>query len=93
MSISAEICVRNSSAELTTYKTGFAILYRSGMMSVKSWPIEPLTYTLIIAILFAYRLARSLIHGQGQGKLNRMSLPGYTGPTGVASSIRPLSRR
>ena len=30
------------------------------LMSVKSWPIEPVTYELIITILLGYRLARSL---------------------------------
>jgi sulfoxide reductase heme-binding subunit YedZ len=43
------------------------------LMSVKSWPIEPVTYALIIAILLAYRLARSFIHGQRKGKLKRVS--------------------
>jgi sulfoxide reductase heme-binding subunit YedZ len=44
------------------------------LMSVKSWPIEPITYALIVAILLGYRLARSLMRGQSQGKLKRMSL-------------------
>src|SRR5262249_7378210 len=44
------------------------------LMSVKSWPIEPITYALIVAILLGYRLARSLLRGQRQGKLKRMSL-------------------
>jgi len=43
------------------------------LMSVKSWSIEPVTYALIVAILLAYRLARSLMRGQRQGKLKRMS--------------------
>jgi sulfoxide reductase heme-binding subunit YedZ len=43
------------------------------LMSVKSWPIEPVTYTLIVAILLGYRLARSLMREQRQGKLKRMS--------------------
>jgi len=30
------------------------------LMSVKSWPIEPLTYAAIVAVLLGYRLARSL---------------------------------
>jgi len=42
------------------------------LMSVKSWPIEPVTYALIVAILLGYRLARSLMRGQGQGKLKRI---------------------
>ncbi len=44
------------------------------LMSVQSWPIEPITYALIVAILLGYRLARSLMRGQSQGKLKRMSL-------------------
>jgi sulfoxide reductase heme-binding subunit YedZ len=43
------------------------------LMSVKSWPIEPVTYTLIVAILLGYRLARSLMREPRQGKLKRMS--------------------
>jgi sulfoxide reductase heme-binding subunit YedZ len=43
------------------------------LMSVKSWPIEPVTYTLIAAILLGYRLARSLVWGQRQGKPKKMS--------------------
>jgi sulfoxide reductase heme-binding subunit YedZ len=43
------------------------------LMSVKSWPIEPVTYTLIVAILLGYRLARSLLWGQRQGKPKRIS--------------------
>jgi len=43
------------------------------LMSVKSWSIEPVTYALIVAILLAYRLARSLMRGQRQGKLKRIS--------------------
>src|SRR3974390_1980657 len=43
------------------------------LMSVKSWPIEPVNYALIVAILLGYRLARSLMRGQRQGKLKRMS--------------------
>jgi len=43
------------------------------LMSVKSWSIEPATYALIVAILLAYRLARSLMRGQRQGKLKRIS--------------------
>jgi sulfoxide reductase heme-binding subunit YedZ len=31
------------------------------LLSVKSWPIEPVTYTLLVAILLGYRLARSLM--------------------------------
>jgi sulfoxide reductase heme-binding subunit YedZ len=31
------------------------------LMSVKSWPIEPVTYALIVAILLAYRLVQFLI--------------------------------
>jgi methionine sulfoxide reductase heme-binding subunit len=34
------------------------------LMSVKSWPVEPVTYTLIVAILLGYRLARSLVWGR-----------------------------
>jgi methionine sulfoxide reductase heme-binding subunit len=30
------------------------------LLSVKSWPIEPVTYELIVAILLGYRLVRSL---------------------------------
>jgi methionine sulfoxide reductase heme-binding subunit len=41
------------------------------LTSVKSWPIEPVTYALIVAILLGYRLARSLMRGQRQGKLKR----------------------
>lgn len=43
------------------------------LMSVKSWPIEPVTYALIVAILLGYRLARSLMREQRQGKLKRSS--------------------
>jgi methionine sulfoxide reductase heme-binding subunit len=43
------------------------------LMSVKSWPIEPVTYTLIVAILLGYRLARSLVWGRRQGKPKRIS--------------------
>jgi sulfoxide reductase heme-binding subunit YedZ len=43
------------------------------LLSVKSWPIEPVTYTLIVAILLGYRLARSLMREPRQGKLKRMS--------------------
>ena len=43
------------------------------LMSVKSWSIEPVTYALIVAILLGYRLARSLMRGQRQGKLKRIS--------------------
>jgi len=43
------------------------------LMSVKSWSIEPATYALIVAILLGYRLARSLMRGQRQGKLKRIS--------------------
>ena len=45
------------------------------LMSVKSWPIEPVTYALIVAILLGYRLARSLMRQLRQGKngkLNRL---------------------
>ncbi|MFI5011689.1 MAG: protein-methionine-sulfoxide reductase heme-binding subunit MsrQ [Hyphomicrobiales bacterium] len=31
------------------------------LMSVKSWPIEPVVYALLVAILLGYRLARSLM--------------------------------
>ena len=44
------------------------------LMSVKSWPIEPVTYGLIVAILLGYRLARSLMRGQRQGRLSKVSL-------------------
>ena len=44
------------------------------LMSVKSWPIEPVTYALIVAILLGYRLARSLMRGQRQGRLSKVSL-------------------
>jgi methionine sulfoxide reductase heme-binding subunit len=37
------------------------------LMSVKSWPIEPVTYAFIVAILLGYRLARSLMRGRRQG--------------------------
>jgi sulfoxide reductase heme-binding subunit YedZ len=30
------------------------------LMSVKSWPLEPVTYAALVAILLGYRLARSL---------------------------------
>jgi methionine sulfoxide reductase heme-binding subunit len=43
------------------------------LMSVKSWPIEPVTYALIVAILLGYRLARALMRGQRQGNQKRMS--------------------
>ena len=43
------------------------------LMSVKSWSIEPATYALIVAIHLGYRLARSLMRGQRQGKLKRIS--------------------
>jgi sulfoxide reductase heme-binding subunit YedZ len=43
------------------------------LMSVKSWPIEPVTYTLIAAILLGYRLARSLVWEQRQVKPKKMS--------------------
>ena len=43
------------------------------LMSVKSWPIEPITYALIVAILLGYRLARSLMRELRQGKLKRTS--------------------
>ena len=36
------------------------------LMSVKSWPIEPIIYTLIVAILLGYRLARSPMHVVGR---------------------------
>ena len=60
------------------------------LMSVKSWPIEPVTYALIVAILLGYRLARYLMQGQRQGKPKRMSesVLNHRG-----SLIRPLSRR
>jgi hypothetical protein len=32
-----------------------------------------MTYALIVAILLGYRLARSLMRGQRQGKLKKMS--------------------
>src|SRR5271169_3273213 len=41
------------------------------LMSVKSWPIEPVTYAFIVAILLGYRLARSLMRGQTQGALRK----------------------
>jgi sulfoxide reductase heme-binding subunit YedZ len=44
------------------------------LMSVKSWPIEPVTYALIVAILLGYRLARSLMRGQRQGKIKKTGL-------------------
>jgi len=43
------------------------------LMSVKSWPIEPVTYALIVAVLLGYRLARSLMRGQRQGALSKVS--------------------
>jgi len=52
------------------------------LMSVKSWPIEPVTYALIAAILLGYRLARFLMRGQRQGKLKRVSLD-RTEPTAL----------
>ena len=44
------------------------------LMSVKSWPIEPVTYAFIVAILLGYRLARSLMRGLRQGGLSKVSL-------------------
>ena len=43
------------------------------LMSVKSWPIEPVTYALIVAILLGYRLARSLMRELRRGKPKRIS--------------------
>ena len=43
------------------------------LMSVKSWPIEPVTYAFIVAILLGYRLARSLMRGLRQGELSKVS--------------------
>lgn len=43
------------------------------LMSVKSWPIEPVTYALIVAILLGYRLARSLMRGLRKGALHNPS--------------------
>jgi methionine sulfoxide reductase heme-binding subunit len=34
------------------------------LMSLKTWPVEPATYALIVASLLIYRLARSLTRGQ-----------------------------
>jgi sulfoxide reductase heme-binding subunit YedZ len=34
------------------------------LMSVKSWPVEPMTYAGIVAILLGYRLIRSLMGGR-----------------------------
>jgi len=42
------------------------------LMSVKSWPIEPVTYALIVAILLGYRLARSLMRQLRQGKNGKL---------------------
>jgi methionine sulfoxide reductase heme-binding subunit len=39
------------------------------LMSVKSWPIEPVNYALIVAILLGYRLARSFKRGERQRRL------------------------
>src|SRR5271167_4192600 len=43
------------------------------LMSVKSWPIEPVIYAFIVAILLGYRLGRSLTRGQSQGALSKVS--------------------
>jgi Ferric reductase like transmembrane component len=42
------------------------------LMSVKSWPIEPVTYAFIVAILLGYRLVRSLMRVQKQGRLSNL---------------------
>jgi sulfoxide reductase heme-binding subunit YedZ len=36
------------------------------LLSVKSWPIEPIIYALIVAILLGFRLVRSLMDGPRQ---------------------------
>ncbi|SEE43127.1 sulfoxide reductase heme-binding subunit YedZ [Rhizobiales bacterium GAS188] len=41
------------------------------LLSVKSWPIEPVTYTLLVAILLGYRLARSVMRRPGAGLVAR----------------------
>jgi methionine sulfoxide reductase heme-binding subunit len=43
------------------------------LMSVKSWPTEPVTYAVIVAILLGYRLVRSLMRGRRQGALSKVS--------------------
>lgn len=43
------------------------------LISLKTWPIEPVTYALIVAILLGYRLARSLMRGHGQRALSNVS--------------------
>ena len=44
------------------------------LMSVKSWPIEPLTYALIVAILLGYRLARSLMRDSRRSADNKVGI-------------------
>jgi sulfoxide reductase heme-binding subunit YedZ len=43
------------------------------LMSVKSWPIEPVNYALIVMILLGYRMARSLKRGERLGRLSKVS--------------------
>jgi methionine sulfoxide reductase heme-binding subunit len=43
------------------------------LMSVKSWPTEPVTYAVIVAILLGYRLVRSLMREHRQGALSKVS--------------------
>jgi len=43
------------------------------LMSVKSWPTEPVTYAVIVAIHLGYRLVRSLTREHRQGALSKVS--------------------
>jgi methionine sulfoxide reductase heme-binding subunit len=43
------------------------------LMSVKSWPIEPVNYALIVTILLGYRMARSFKRGERLGRLSKVS--------------------
>jgi methionine sulfoxide reductase heme-binding subunit len=47
------------------------------LLSVKTWPIEPLSYALLVAILLGYRLTRSLFRERA----------------GAALVVRPATRR
>src|SRR3974390_2153324 len=47
---------------------------RHFLLSVKSWPIEPLTYALIVAVLLGYRLERSLMRGSRGRADNKVSI-------------------
>ena len=43
------------------------------LMSVKSWPVEPVIYALIVLILLGYRMVRSLMREHRQGALSKVS--------------------